>query len=74
MTLNKQMKTINKKYGLSKEYVQYALKLAKFSGSTGGASGASGMGVDPDLMDFDYIPGGWADDEPEETIMQDFDM
>lgn len=37
----------------------------------------SGSGIlagmaDPDPMDFDYSF-GWADDEPEETIMQDFE-
>jgi len=67
MTLNKQMKTINKKYGMSREFIQHMVKVAKMSGS----SVLAGM-AEPDLMDFDYSF-GWAEDEPEETIMQDFE-
>lgn len=67
MTLNKQMKTINKKYGMSREFIQHMVKVAKMSGS----GILAGM-ADPDPMDFDYSF-GWADDEPEETIMQDFE-
>lgn len=62
---------MDRKLGLSKEYIQYTNRLAK----TAGGSSLLSMGVgDPDAMDFDYGGGtGWADDEPEETIMQDFD-
>lgn len=62
---------MDRKLGLSKEYIQYTNRLAK---TAGGSSSLLSMGVDPDAMDFDYGGGtGWADDEPEETIMQDFD-
>lgn len=59
---------MDRKLGLSKEYIQWTNRLAKMAG---GGSSLLSMG-DPDAMDFDY-GGGWADDEPEETIMQDFD-
>ncbi|RPA93717.1 hypothetical protein L873DRAFT_1815426 [Choiromyces venosus 120613-1] len=67
MTLNKQMKTINKKYGMSREFIQYMVKMAKMSGN----SGLAGM-AEPDPMDFDY-GFNWPEDEPEEAIMQDLD-
>lgn len=68
ISLTKQVKAMDRKLGLSKEYIQWANRLAKMAG---GGSSLLSMG-DPDAMDFDY-GGGWADDEPEETIMQDFD-
>ncbi|KAG0636556.1 hypothetical protein HOY80DRAFT_1054128 [Tuber brumale] len=67
MALNKQMKTINKKYGMSREFIQYMVKMAKMSGS----GVLAGM-AEPDLMDFDY-GFSWAEDEPEEAIMQDLE-
>lgn len=61
---------MDRKLGLSREYIQYTNRLAKMAG---GGSSLLSMGTgDPDAMDFDY-GAGWADDEPEETIMQDFD-
>lgn len=72
ISLTKQVKTMDRKLGLSKEYIQYTNRLAKMAG--GGSSLLSAMGAsDPDAMDFDYGGAGWADDEPEETIMQDFE-
>lgn len=71
ISLTKQVKAMDRKLGLSKEYIQYTNRLAKMAG--GGSSLLSMGASDPDAMDFDYGGASWADDEPEETIMQDFD-
>lgn len=67
--MTKQVKAMDRRLGLSKEYIQYTNRLAKMAGG----SSLLSMGSDPDAMDFDYGGANWADDEPEETIMQDFD-
>ncbi|KAF8477350.1 hypothetical protein BDZ91DRAFT_774020 [Kalaharituber pfeilii] len=74
VAITNQAKTLEKKLGLSKEYISYLNKLGK-SGSAGGAGG--GNLADPDSMDtgdmFDYLArsstGYSFDDMVDEDIM-----
>ncbi|KAI5776631.1 hypothetical protein EDC01DRAFT_681752 [Geopyxis carbonaria] len=67
--LTNQVKLMDRKLGLSKEYIQFQIKQAKFA-----ARDQSHSNADPDLMDFDYGgEGQWPEDENEETVMHDFD-
>jgi COP9 signalosome complex subunit 3 len=69
--LNAQVKQMDRKLGLSKEYIQYFNKQAKNSG--GNTSGGI-LNVDSDMMDYDYGGGAtWADEDMDETVMQDFE-
>lgn len=61
---------MDRKLGLSKEYIQYLIRQAKFASR----DQSHQSNVDPDLMDFDYGGDGqWPEDENEETVMHDFD-
>lgn len=70
VTLNKQVKQMDKNLGLTREYIQYALKQSK---SAGGGNPSGGlMTMDSDMMELDYAP-GWGDEDPEEAMMPDFE-
>ncbi|KAL7269298.1 hypothetical protein RUND412_008045 [Rhizina undulata] len=60
-------KDMNRKLGLSREYIMFANRSSKLS-----MSAALSRVEDPDAMEFDYGQGGW-DDDGDETVMQDFD-
>lgn len=59
---------MDRKLGLSKEYIQYQSR----QGKNGGTS-LSALMLDSDTMDYEYGGAPWNDDDPDETIMQDFD-
>lgn len=60
---------MDRKLGLAKEYIQFQAKQSK---NAGGSIGS--MLLDSDTMDYEYGGGGaWGDDDPDETVMQDFD-
>jgi len=68
--LNAQVKQMDRKLGLSKEYIQYFNKQAK---SSGGNTSGGILSVDSDMMDFDYGGAAWADEDMDETVMPDFE-
>lgn len=59
---------MDRKLGLSKEYIQFLNKQAK----NGGGLGSSLMSMDSDMMELEY-GASWGDEDPDETIMRDFD-
>jgi COP9 signalosome complex subunit 3 len=69
VVLNKQVKQMDKKLGLTKEYIQFVSKQGKGSG---GGNPPGLMNMDSDMMELDYAP-GWGDEDPEEAMMPDFD-
>jgi COP9 signalosome complex subunit 3 len=69
VTLNKQVKQMDRKLGLTKEYIQFSAKQGKGSGG-GNASGL--MAMESDMMELDYAA-HWADEDPEEAMMPDFE-
>lgn len=73
MTLNKLVKQMDRKLGLTKEYIQYQAKASKNGSSSIGAL------LNEEPMDYEYGGGGegsWGEniegEEEDETVMYDF--
>lgn len=68
VTLNEQVEQMDRKLGLTKEYIQFTTR----QGKAPGGGGPVGLSMDSDMMDLEY-GAAWGDDDPDETIMQDFE-
>lgn len=67
VALSSQVKHMDRKLGLTKEYLQFSSRNMK-----GGLSMPSLMGMDSEMME-DYGGGVWGEDDTDEVLMQDFD-
>jgi COP9 signalosome complex subunit 3 len=66
VALNEQVKQMDRKLGLTKEYIQFTTR----QGKAPGGGGPVGLSMDSDMMELEY-GAVWGDDDPDETIMQD---